>query len=154
MKEEATVPREMVGPPTSRFQSQLSSALSNTLSPPHVLAFLSLTFLCQTLGQRPAEPQLCNQTSTQLWTLPGMLLPALSFNPDENELKAKLPLSGVCFSLSSGVSVPRILGHGQVMGTGLTKCLHPHHLLGEGRSLASESLALFKCRSCALTDQQ
>lgn len=134
MKEEATIPWEMVGPPASRFQSRLSSALSNTLSPPHVLAFLPLTFLCQTLGQHPAEPQLCNQTSTQLWTFPRMLLPALSFNTGENELKAKLPLSGVCFFLSSGVSMPRILGHGQVMGTGLTKCLHPHHFWGRGEA--------------------
>ncbi|XP_053073762.1 uncharacterized protein LOC106975709 [Acinonyx jubatus] len=38
--------------------------------------------------------------------------PALSFNHAENELKAKLPLPGVCFSLDSGVFGPKVLGHG------------------------------------------
>lgn len=106
----------------------------------------------------PCRAQLWNQTSTQLCTLPGMLPPALSFNPAESELKAKLPLPGVCFPILSGVFVLGSWGQGRWWVRScslwvLTKCLHPHHLLGWWRrSLDSESLAIFRCSSHALTD--
>lgn len=89
---------QMVRPQASRLKPQLSSVIVQyTLSKdrpsnPHMCrTSLSLTFRHQTLCHSLAKSQLCNQTPTQLWTLPGMLPPALSCNHIENKLNAKLP---------------------------------------------------------------